>query len=189
MTDEIVKYKEFVRQLGMNNDGRVFLNSDPDHAIVVSEQIFRQSNDTVRIFAKNLCRTIGNDPAYIAAMGDFIERGGKVRILLNGFEKELAIKSNLYKRLAYYKSLKHDIIVKTTDAKPYLTADAEQKEVHFTVGDNKSYRIETDIEKRTAECSMNNPPVASMTADFFDKMFEDAISTEVDLLKLFGYDE
>ena len=189
MTEEIAKYRDFVKWLSDNNDGRIFLNSDPEHAVVVAAQIFKQSTDTVRIYAKNLCRTIGNEPDYVSALSDFIERDGKVRILLNGYEEECAKVSDLYRRMAYYKSKGKDIVVKTTTAKPYFASDTEQNEIHFTIGDKKSYRIETDIDKRTAECSMNNPDTAQMSADFFDSMFADEATREVNLLKLFGYDE
>lgn len=187
MTEEIAKYKAFVKQLSDSNDDRVFLNSSPEHAVVVTAQIFRQSTHIVRIFAKNLCRTIGNDPEYIAALSDFIERGGEVRILLNGYEEECARVSNLYKRLAYYKHLGRAITVKTTTVFPYLTDDEDQKEIHFTIGDDKAYRIETNIESRTAECCMNGPEVSNMTVEFYDKMFNDENAVEVDILRMFGY--
>lgn len=186
---ELVEYKRFVKQLSENNDGRIFLNSDPDHAVVVAGQIFRQSKEEVRIFAKNLCRTIGNEPEYISALSDFIERGGKVRILLNGYEEECAKNSNLYKRLAYYKSQGSDIIVKTTTAIPYRSNDEEQKEIHFTIGDKNAYRIETNTEQRSAECSMNNVDIATNTANFFDELFSKSDTKEVNILSLFGYDE
>ncbi len=187
--EELVEYKRFVKQLGENNDGRIFLNSDPDHAVVVTEQIFRQSKEEVRVFAKNLCRTIGNTPEYISALSDFIEKGGKVRILLNGYEEGCAKGSNLYKRLAYYKSQGKDIIVKTTTAIPYRADDEEQKEIHFTIGDKKAYRIEIDTECRSAECSMNNVDIATKMADFFDELFDKPDTNEVNILNLFGYDE
>lgn len=186
---ELAEYKDFVKQLSLNEDGRIFLNSDTGHAVVVAEQIFRQSKEEVRIFAKNLCRTIGNTPEYISALSDFIERGGKVRILLNGYEEECAKVSNLYKRLAYYKSLGNDIIVKTTNAIPFRSDDEEQKEIHFTVGDKKAYRIETDTEQRSAECSMNNVDIATNTAEFFDELFNKPEAKEINILNLFGYDE
>lgn len=189
MTEEVAKYKAFVEWLSDNGDGRIFLNSDPEHALVVLEQIFKQSNEIVRIFAKNLCQNVGNEPSYIAALSDFIERGGRVRILLNGYQKELALNSNLYKRLAYYKSQKKDIVVKISKARPYRKSDIEQREIHFTIGDEKAYRIETDTESRTAECSMNNPEVALGIANFFDKLFIREDAQEVDILSLFGYDE
>lgn len=186
---ERFEYQLFVKRMSDNNDSGIFYNSSPDHAVIVIAQIFRRSKDTVRIFAKNLCRTIGNIPEYISALSDFIERNGKVRILLNGFDEECAKSSNLYKRLAYYKSIGKDIIVKTTTAVPYRASDEEKKEVHFTLGDNDSYRMETNIAELTAECCMNNVEFTQETVEFFDGMFNDENAKEVNLLELFGYDE
>ena len=187
MPDDIMKYKEFVKWLSDNDDDRIFLNSSQEHAVVVISQIFRRSSDTVRVYAKNLCQTIGNKPDYINALSDFVERNGHVRILLNGYNDGCAKESDLYRRLAYYKSKGKDIIVKTTTEKPYFSNDKAQNEIHFTIGDSSSYRIETDIEKQTAKCSMNRPETAKNFADFFDKMFGKNITKEVDLLKLFNY--
>jgi len=189
MEEELIRYQSFVSQLSDSQDGRIFLNSDTQHAVIVLKQIFDQSNDTIRIFAGNLTSHIGNNQEYITALSDFVEKAGKVRILLNNFDRDIAKKSNLFKRLAYYKSLGKDIVIKRTTAKPYRTSDSDKKEIHFTVGDKKAYRIETDIVNRIAECSMNSPEIASVTADFFDKLFyrEDAI--ELDLINLFGYDK
>lgn len=187
MTEELLKYKEFVRMLSERSDDRIFLNKGEEHALIVLERIFRQSGKTMRIFAGNLCRTVGNEPDYIASLSDFIDRGGSVRILLNDFDENLAKESNLYKRLAYFKSLGKDIVVKTTSAKPYREGDPEQKEIHFTVGDEKAYRMETDIVQRAAQCSMNRPDTAKMASDFFDGVFNSDESTEVNLLTMFGY--
>jgi hypothetical protein len=57
------------------------------------------------------------------------------------------------------------------------------------VGDKKAYRIETNTEQRSAECSMNNVDIATNTAEFFDELFNNPKATEVNILKLFGYDE
>ena len=54
------------------------------------------------------------------------------------------------------------------------------------MGDEKAYRIETDVEKRTAECNFNNPVLASDTALFFDSLFERADAEEIDIIKLFN---
>lgn len=185
--EERLDYKAFVKRMSDNNDSGIFYNSDPDHAIIVIEQIFRRSKDVVRVFAKNLCRTIGNTPDYISSLSDFIERGGRVRILLNGFEEDLAKVSDLYSRLAYYKSLGKDIIVKTTTAVPYRAVDHDRKEVHFTLGDDNAYRVENDIEKRMAECCMNDKKFTQATAGFFDSLFNKEKNREVNLLGLFGY--
>ena len=171
--------------MALSNEDRMFLNSDEDHALDVLVQLFQLSEKQIRIFAGCLCKHVGNKPEYVVALSEFIERGGTLYILLNAYDEECAKTSNLYKRLAYYKSLKKPIIIKKTSAKPYLTGDPAKKEVHFTVGDKKAYRIETDVNKRTAECNFNNPRIATNTADFFDNLFNKEDSIEIDLIKLF----
>ncbi|MCQ2361255.1 MAG: hypothetical protein MJ009_07270 [Paludibacteraceae bacterium] len=184
MTD--ANYQEFVKFLADTKDSRIFLNSDEDHALDVLVQIFQHSQTCVRIFAGNLCEHVGSQSDNIIALSEFIERGGEVRILLNDYKEDKAKESNLFKRIAYYESLGKKIMVKSTTIKPIRYSDPNKKEVHFTVGDNVSYRLETDIENRKAECSFNSPIFAKTLSDFFDSIYEK--STEINIKNLFGND-
>ena len=96
-----VQYKEFVRSIYKSGENRTFLNSDEDHALDVLVQLFQTAQSKVRIFAGCLCKHVGNEPEYVIALSEFIERGGTLHILLNAFDEECARNSNLYKRLAY----------------------------------------------------------------------------------------
>lgn len=181
----ISEYKVFVHTLARNSEDRIFLNSDEDKAIVVLVQLIQNAQQELRIFAGNLCNLIGDNSDYIIAISEFIERGGIVRILLNSYNSTYAKNSNLFKRLAYHIAQGRNVLVKETHAKPYRTSDIERKEIHFTVGDSVAYRIETDIEKRTAECNFNSPQVAKGIADFFDELFEADESKDIDIKGLF----
>ena len=183
------KYAQFVKMLALANDPRVFLNSDEDHALSVLVELFHRAQSCIRIFAGCLCKHVGNDPDYISALSDFIEKGGTVKILLNAFDEEAAKESNLFKRLAYYQSSGKSVYVKKSNAHPYRTKDPDKKEVHFTVGDFTSYRIETDINQRTAECSFNSPEIANNTALFFDSLFSRPDVEDIDIKRLFDYDD
>lgn len=180
------EYKGFVRSVALSNENRTFLNSDEDHAVDVLEQLFQLSKDEVRIFAGCLCKHVGNRTEYIVALSEFIERGGKLYILLNAYDEDAARKSSLYKRLAYYMADGKPIVVKSTQSHPYRVSDEDKKEVHFTVGDRRAYRIETDIENRTAECNFNNPVLAGETADFFDSLFNRGDAKVIDIVNLFS---
>jgi hypothetical protein len=188
--EELDKYRAFVKDLSDNECDKVFLNSSPEHAVIVVAQIFRQSKDTVRIFAHNLIRTIGEKYDYILALSEFIERGGAVRILLNGFDADLARNSSLYRRFNYFATCKKDIQIKTTNVHPYLAEDKDQKEIHFTIGDRKAFRIETNTKEVLAECNMNGTKVATQFADFFDDLFNDEEKTaNVNLLTFLDHAE
>ena len=179
------QYADFVRSLARSGDGRTFLNSDEDKAVEVLVNLFQISTEEVRIFAGNLCEHVGDKPEYIIALSEFVERGGKLFILLNNYDKKKAEGSNLFKRLAYFKSLGKPIFIKSTPAHPYIVSDKDKKEVHFTVGDRKAFRIETDFVNRTAVCNFNLPKMADETAKFFDSLFEREDATEIDIENLF----
>lgn len=166
-------YIEYISQLSYNREDKDFANSDEEHAIEVLVKIFEQSKEFVRIFARSLCNNeVSNSPKYIAALSDFIERGGKVEIAINLYNEEDIRQSNLFKRLSYYLADGKHIQIYKTDAKPYLTNDPDKKEVHFTIGDSIAYRLETDIEKRTAVCNFNSPERANTLIVFFEKIKE-----------------
>lgn len=178
-------YKDFVMALSVSGENKTFLNSDEEHALEVLVRIFQTAQKEIRIFAGCLCHHVGNKQEYIIALSEFLERGGSLKILLNKFDKEKAKTSGLYKRLAYYKEKNYPVIVKESQALPYFTEDPDKKEIHFTVADDKAYRIETDIEKRTAECNFNNPNLAKDMTTFFDKLFIREDAKEIDLINLF----
>lgn len=183
---QIEQYRNYVKHLAANEEPRTFLNEDEDHALEVLIQLFSISKQEVRIFAGCLCKHVGDKDEYVIAISDFIERGGRLKILLNAYDEECVRNSNLYRRLYYYKTIGKEIIVKTTEAHPYLTKDKDKNEVHFTIGDNKSYRIETDVNNRTAECNFNNPQLAVLLVKFFDNIFNDKKSKEVNLENIFN---
>lgn len=184
----VEEYRNFVSSLAKGEGvNRVFMNSDEDKALVVLVELFKSAKTIVRIFAANLCQHVGNQKDYIEALSDFIEKGGEVRILINKYDQESALQSDLYKRLAYYKSEGKPVFVKQTKARPYYTNDESKKEVHFTIADSKGFRIETDTQKRTARCNFNNPDEAAGVIKFFDEEFEKEYAQEINLTELFGY--
>ena len=178
-------YKEYVSFLAQNKIDKNFINSDQEHALAVFVNLFKNAQEIVRIFAGCLASKVSNDSEYIIAISDFIEQGGTLKILLNKFDEIAAKNSNLIKRLSFYKYQGKPIFIKKTDAKPYYASDPEKNEIHFTVVDALAYRIETDIETRTADCNFNNEPLAKNIAALFDKVFDDPDSVDVDLISLF----
>lgn len=182
--DEINNYRLFVRRLSETHSDRIFLNSDEDHALAVMETLIRQSQSVLRIFAGNLMH-VGNQPEYIEAISDFVERGGKVKIILNKCDDDDIKASNLFRRLAYYMMSNKDIVIKRTKVQPYFKSDINKTPIHFSVGDNNAYRVETDIENRVAECSMNNPTRAKTFIQYFDSLFDSDKCKEYNIIDIY----
>ena len=179
------QYREFVHYQFESKSGINFLNSDEDKMKTVYMEMLNNAQSEFRIFAGNLACDVTNSSEFIETLSDFIERGGKLFILLNNFNEEIVLQSQLFKRLAYYKSKKKEIYVKKSSDHPFIVTQEGHKDVHFALGDKVSYRVETDIMKRTAICNMNNPEKTKEFAAFFDELFEKPENTEINLVKLF----
>ena len=179
------QFKEFVHQLALANQDFDFLNSDEDKMKIVYMEMLNNSQHEFRIFAGTLACNTTNSPDFVETMSDYIERGGSLYILLNDYKEDIIFQSQLFKRLAFYKLKGRDIVVRKSADHPFIKTPDGKKKVHFAIGDKNSYRIETDIENRTAICNMNNVLKAGEFASFFDELFQKAEGDEINLLTLF----
>ncbi len=179
------QYKEFVHIQALTKSGLNFLNSDEEKMKTVYMEMLNNANSEFRIFAGTLACDVTNSTDFVETLSDYIERGGFLHILLNDYDENVVLQSQLFKRLAYYQTQKKDVVVKRSIDHPYIKTQEGQKYVHFALGDKMSYRVETDIEKRTAICNMNNPDLTSKYVSFFDELFVKPENTEINLVELF----
>lgn len=190
MEKELQEYREYVHYLAENQIDEVFYNSDEDHALIVLTELFEHAKERVRIFAGSLAGSIGDEAKYVSSLTRFIGRGGRVQILLNDFDAERAKGSTLYFYLYnMQKSQKHKgrIEVKQTPRKITMAGskDGGDVPVHFTLGDDRAYRLEVDIEKRESRCNFNSADgLVGKMAKAFDNMFADEASTDIELATL-----
>ena len=181
----IQKYKEFVHYQASHQTGLNFLNSDEDKMKTVYIEMLNNAQTEFRIFAGTLACDVTNSSEFVETLSDYIERGGFLHILLNDYDEEKVLQSQLFKRLAYYQFHKKEIIVRQSTDHPYINTQEGIRYVHFALGDKSSYRVETDINNRTAICNMSNPELTIKYATFFDDLFCKAKNSEINLVKLF----
>ena len=179
-------YKNFIHSLSINKTNQFFYNSDNDKMLSVFIEMFNTSNTEFRIYAGNLCNEITERKEYIEAMSNFIEKKGNLYILLNNFHEENVLTQNLYKRLAYYQSTgDYKIHIKSTN-KILLY---KKSEAHLAIGDDHSFRIETDITKRTAICNMYDQAFCEKLIEVYDTVFNDKENLEIDLVHIFNLND
>ena len=179
-------YKEYISYLAENKIDKNFINSDYGHAVDVFETLFENAQKSVKILAGSLTSEVSNDQRYLLAISDFIERGGELKILLTDYDGAKAKSSNLFKRLFFYKFKERPVFVKQTKVIPYYSSDPDKKEIHFTVADKTSFRIENDtIERKANYCNFNNKSTAENLTVFFDEVFDSPESVDVCLISLF----
>ncbi len=174
-------YRDFISHLAKTQSSQFFLNSDEDKMLSVFVTMFNNADTIFRILAENLCNDTTNHSEYIQAVSNFLERGGKLEILLTNYSEDKAKDSDLFKRLYYYKKNNKDIVVKATSNGILY----DGKDAHVAIADNNAFRIETDTQTRKAICNMNMPDFAKVLDGHFDTAYDDKENTVINLVKLF----
>lgn len=172
----LLEYKTFVENLSSVDDNRIFMNSDIDYDSIVLAEIFRRSGkmcDEVCIFAGNL--DLGDSVYakhnYIDSMQQFVKRGGKLRIMLNAYNKNV---SSIVDTLLMMDSRNVEI----RKSKIRLT-NATNKEVHFTVA-GSSFRYEYNIANHSVMCNFNDAGKASKLKGTFEKCWKDKSTIDLE---------
>lgn len=172
--ESILEYKKKIHGLSCKNENAMFMNADNEKALAVFVELFKRAKSRIRLFSGSLLNLeVSNNPQFISALSDFLEREGvKLEILLNNYQENEMRNTALFKRLSYYKGGGTDISMKRTDRKLYFSRPGQEKtECHFCVCDSTSYRLEIDIVNRSAICNFNDSVGAEILIARFDEMF------------------
>lgn len=166
-------YAEDIFRLAEGKTNEIFYNSSAEHAIIVHQALMKTAENYVCIFSSSMCSEISNNLEYIAYVRAFLE-GGKdrtIKILLTDFSLDFWQKP-IAKLLAQYPL---QVEVKKYDGNAYY----KDKPAHFTVTDDRAFRLETDIDKHMAFGNFNSEGQASALKSVFDKMFVSKLATTV----------
>ena len=160
-------YKGHIDYLEKTSSKKEFFNSDSGHAKIVLTALFRTAKERVRVFCKDMLSEVNAAPEYIAEVKYFLERGGKLDILLHDYNESLKSK-DIWNVLSSYID-KGQVSIKSNTEKGFKNEDSNI--VHFTVVDKIAYRYEFDIEKKQARGFFNDPDTAIGLCSGFDQAF------------------
>lgn len=161
--NDLNDYQNYIDNLSSTKSSEIFLNSSREHAVIIMSNIFKTAKDEVLILAGDLFGGISNQKLYWVELIKFLNRGGKLNILLTKFENNKI--PDLFFRIdqdEYADQVKVGIL-----DKPVL--DNQGNEIHFTVGDKRSFRFEHDINKFLAYGSFNSNSAKDL-ASLFSKL-------------------
>lgn len=169
--EKLSRYADSVRTLAENSSKLVFGNEDSNHAAIVMENIFRYSNETIRIYANLFNGAVSNNEKYCDALKAFIKQPGSIVKVI--CENDPNRDSEGFKLLYEYSKLtgySNKIIIKKSGG---LIAEKLSNSIgkYFTVGDNKRFRLEVNPEKFEAIASFNNEETCNKLIEIFDEEF------------------
>jgi hypothetical protein len=166
---ELAAYKIKVQS---NADNRIYdelSNSGADHAKIIMSNILRTSKEHVRIFAGDLNGEVSNDPEYLMWLETLIFSGKKLHIKLER-EPNRATSKAFQKILELKKRFSKNITIEIVGDKNLDRLKLDDKVFHFTIGDDRMFRFETDINKYVAIANFNDKETAKLLIDKFNSL-------------------
>ncbi len=166
---EIEKYKIFIEDIIATNNGDTFYNSGAEHASLVMSKIFSSSNDIVRIHCGNLKGDVCGDKEYLNSLDNFLSKKNTQLHILMGINAQEEMNKSLKKTLKFFQdNYDNKLKIKITQK---TFSESSGNKVHFSTGDDKSFRLEYNTEEYMARCSFNNPKTNKNLAIAFDNLF------------------
>jgi hypothetical protein len=156
---DMMNYIEFVEKLASEGKNEIFFNSGPEHAAIVMGRIFKYATQDVRILCGGFNGTVSDDDEYLKYVDAFLQRGGKLQILV---EEDLSKgPAKIFKILRKHKS---NVEIYVTP----LKVKVNDKHVHFAIGDTGMLRVETGTSDYTAQVNFGSPAEAEPFINLFD---------------------
>ncbi len=156
-------------------------NEGDEYAKVIFTNLFLNARKTLRIAANTLRNPVVDSPEYLNALDSFLGREGTtLQIIISHLPENASEDSNfnIYRRLrlnpAYSQGRIH-----IKNANRYVFRIGETP-TNFCVADSLMYRIENNIDRRTALCNFGNSSRARLLEERFDEGYN-SIEQELDL--------
>jgi hypothetical protein len=167
---ELNEYKTAVKLLAAKGDSFEFLNSGNEHAGIVMSTIFQNASDYIYVFAGSLKGDVSQ--YYLVDLENYLNRpDSTLKVILQ--TKPENPSPAVLKIWNYIEANPGTSKVEIS----YLNACEEIKHLfseneihHFTIADNKMFRIEEDLNKYTARVSFNNKKRTSELKIIFNEL-------------------
>lgn len=138
MTANIEEFTASVEKIADEQGDIILSNSGKDKAAVVLSNIFRTTENSLKIFANKLDNDVCGQPNYLTELENCINRIGynNVYVLLEN--------DPLPTSSAYILLKRHNIAIKKISNKSEFFKKFKDESINFTVGDKRMFRLETD---------------------------------------------
>lgn len=170
-------YADEIFRLAEERKNEIFYNSSAEHATIVHQALVKTATEYMYIFCSSMCTEISNNPDYCNLVRSFLEgdKNREIKIVLTDYnegftqmpiaklfaESPLQVSIKKYPGEVFYKG----------------------KPVHFTITDDRAFRLETDIDNHMAFGNFNSPDQAKAMKVVFEKVFQSKLASSISLCK------
>ena len=156
MNESLTSYEKFLKELAANNKSDIVANKGLEHAALLLKTIFNTAQSNVDILCGTLRSDLSRTEDYYNSLKDCIERGVKVRVIFTG--KNTKMVPEMIRTL--FDSHRENVEIKEMPSSA-LTA-------HFTIADDRIFRMEYDIVNFKAYASFNDKEYTSTLQEIFN---------------------
>lgn len=184
MNAELEKYKSSVKAMADTNSDVIFSNEGPAHACIVASTIFDNSNHTVNIFTEAMTGKFSAEEQYINSLSSFLERDGKVSIIVydsksieNNSSKfiEVLEKKNIYTKFKKSFSIRKV----TSDFKSMLERENLTNQF-FMTGDDNKFRVQISSDHKALVC-FNNKAHTQRLNTFYERLSKESEELKIQI--------
>lgn len=180
------EYKEAVRYFASSHKNYNIKNEGDNCARVVFANLFLNAKKRIRMVANTLRNAVVDSQEYQDGLDSFLARkDAKLEILIHHLPETARedVVSNIYRRLSRNPAFQEGRVeIKIAGHDCFFLA---KKPINFCVADGLMYRLEDDIEKRTAICNFGDKRRAEELEAAFDRVFA-SVSETVNLGTMFA---
>lgn len=163
--EDMKLYREHIQKLRKEESAELFLNAGPDHAAVVSAELFLSAKEIVRIVSRNLSEEVTGREEYLSALETYLSKDEtKLEIILTDYNLESYNASRISRVLSRYDKDKVELLQSSSRIK------YDGWEANFMIVDKRGYRLELNTEKRKAVGSFNEPGRVEQLQVVFEKL-------------------
>jgi len=178
---DISTYKNRIHDFAERLDPYTFSNEGIEHAEIVLSEMYEHANEFVYVYCGHLSEQLTSRPLFFNALTAYLACGGKqLKVLIADKPNPEDMSPALIRILEKCKKNKSENsndnsiecrLLKDTDGINSHFQFNEKKSIHFSVADNRAFRLEIEPEKYRAFCSFNNVEISTKLSSIFMTYF------------------
>jgi hypothetical protein len=158
--DSLKSYKQTVESADKLQDPESFKNKNEDHAKILLAQIIKNAKESVNIISSTL--SLYNDENLVDSLRLAIQKGAKIKILLDGKRDEINTENDFLK------------LCQSSPNSCEVKISSKKLKAHITTRDGVAHRYCNDFTQHRAIANFNDPELVKMAeeqvfTDYYNK--------------------
>ena len=177
----ISAYKNRIHDFADRLDPFIFSNEGVEHAEIVLSEMYEHAREKVYVYCGHLDEKLTSRPQYYNALTAYLESGKELKVMIGDNPEVMSpalsrIVEKCREKTTDNKCIKNiecKILKVLSGLNSHFNFN-EKQNIHFTVADNRSFRLETEPKEYRAFCSFNNVDISTKLSTIFLAYFDKA---------------